>query len=143
MQRITITDGREVTLDMGPVSPEQGAMLAVAAVDLLLRSGRIRDDVALNGPQLLQFMSELGDELAERRADKLLRALDAAHLCIGGNDAELGVAGIDRDTALRQALELRDLVDPPEQRETRREDWDWAHEMDDLIVKDAAKAGQG
>lgn len=68
MQKITIADGRTVTLDIDTLSPEQGNMLAVAAADLLIRSGRIRDDVAMNGPQLLQFMSELGDELAQQHA---------------------------------------------------------------------------
>lgn len=119
MQQITIMDGRTVTLDIGTISPEQGEMLAVAAVDLLVRSGRIRDDVAINGPQLLQFMAELGDDLAQRCEDNLLRALDAAHLALDGSDSDLAVAAIDRETAIAQARELRDHVDPEEVRNAR------------------------
>jgi len=135
MQKITLTDGRTATLDIGAMSPEQGHMLAVAAADLLIRSGRIRDDVAMNGPQLLQFMSELGDELAQDNEGRLLQALDAAHLAFDGSDSELGVAAIDRETAIERAHELRDLADPVEAREERRRDWRWAIDIFDLAFR--------
>jgi hypothetical protein len=66
MQQIELKDGRTVTIDIdtSSLSPIQTLMIISAAVDVLVRSGRIRDDVAINGPQLLQFLDELGDELA-------------------------------------------------------------------------------
>lgn len=64
---VTITDGRQIVLDdLDQITPAQGLDLATAVADLLVRSGQIRDDVALSGPHLLQFLSEMADWLSTR-----------------------------------------------------------------------------
>jgi hypothetical protein len=65
IQTVTISDGRRVDLvDVDAMSADQTLRLATAAADVLVRSGQIRDDVALTGPQLVMFLNELGDWLA-------------------------------------------------------------------------------
>ena len=61
LTQTTISDGRNVVLDIEPMTIDQQKALATAVADLLIRSGQIRDDVALNPAQLLQFLSEAGD----------------------------------------------------------------------------------
>jgi hypothetical protein len=56
-----ISDGRDVVLDIEPMSESQQKALCAGIADFLIRSGQIRDDVALNPAQLLQFLSEAGD----------------------------------------------------------------------------------
>lgn len=65
LKTVTITDGRQIVLDdLDTITPEQGLDLATAIADVLVRSGQIRDDVALSGPHLMQFLSEMGDWLS-------------------------------------------------------------------------------
>jgi len=65
LKTVTITDGREIVLDdLDQISHQQGLDLATAVADVLIRSGQIRDDVALSGPHLMQFLSEMGDWLS-------------------------------------------------------------------------------
>lgn len=72
LKTVTIADGRRIVLDdLDQLTHEQGLDLATAAADVLVRSGQIRDDVALSGPHIMQFLSEMGDWLAslpEQRA---------------------------------------------------------------------------
>lgn len=63
-----ISDGRDVILDIEPMSESQQKMLCTAIADFLIRSGQARDDVALNVPSLLQFLSEAGD-MAQQQAE--------------------------------------------------------------------------
>jgi hypothetical protein len=68
LKTVQISDGRQVALDdLDAMTPDQGLQLATAVADVLIRSGHIRDDVALSGPHLLQFLSEMGDWLASQR----------------------------------------------------------------------------
>lgn len=65
LKTVTISDGRQIVLDdLDAITPAQGLDLATAIADVLVRSGQIRDDVALSGPHLLQFLSEMGDWLS-------------------------------------------------------------------------------
>ena len=69
------SDGRSIDLvDLDQIAASQGLALATAAADVLIRSGMIRDDVALDGPNLLQFLSELGDWLASQRPSFVVNA---------------------------------------------------------------------
>lgn len=120
LDTITLADGRKAVLDIGLLTPRQGLALASAAADLLIRSGRIRDDVALDGPQLLQFMGELGDELAQGREARLIAALDEAHRYIDASDHELKGDCTTREDVLHAARTLRDEADPVPEREARR-----------------------
>lgn len=101
------------------MTPKQSLALASAAADLLIRSGRIRNDVALNGPQLLQFMGELGDELAQGREAKLLAALDLAHAYIDADYSESHNLPVDLHDAVERSRALRDEADPVLDREAR------------------------
>lgn len=60
----TAPSGRTVELDFVPMNEHQQKLLLVAAADLLVASGQIRDDVALSGPQILQFLSEAAEHAA-------------------------------------------------------------------------------
>lgn len=120
MKTITLDDGRTVVLDIDTISPDQGMALAEAVAAMLVRSGRIRDDVALSGPHLLQFLSELGDELAQRREEGLVGALDEIHRYVDASDRELADEGITRNDVLERARDKREAVDPITEREMRR-----------------------
>jgi hypothetical protein len=61
-----ISDGRDVILDIEPMDEHQQKMLCTAIADFLIRSGQARDDVAMNVPTLLQFLSEAGDMAQEQ-----------------------------------------------------------------------------
>jgi hypothetical protein len=60
----TAPSGRTVELDFIPMNEHQQKLLLVAATDLLVASGQIRSDVALSGPQILQFLSEAAEHAA-------------------------------------------------------------------------------
>lgn len=64
---VQISDGRSVLLDdVDEMTADQGLMLATAVADLLIRSGQVRDDAALSGPHLVQFLGELADQIAPK-----------------------------------------------------------------------------
>lgn len=60
----TAPSGRTVHLDFVPMTEHQQRLILVAAADLLVASGQIKDDVALSGPQILQFLSEAAEQAA-------------------------------------------------------------------------------
>ena len=69
LKTVTIADGRKIVLDdLDAITPEQGLDLATGIADFLVRSGQIKDDVALSGPHLLQFLSEAADMAAQQAA---------------------------------------------------------------------------
>lgn len=84
MTTVTIADGRKIELlDIESLSPEQTLSLATAMTDFLIRSGQIRDDVAIRAPQLVQFMGEAADMAAQERADA--QAADDGRLVLKGS----------------------------------------------------------
>src|SRR3546814_13867138 len=88
---VKISDMREVALvDLDQMSQDQGLTLATAVADLLIRSGTTRDDVPLSGPQLLQFLSELGDHLAAPRV-----AADATERDHAFEESIVGLRNLD------------------------------------------------
>src|SRR3546814_5406549 len=82
------------------MSHDQGLTLATAVADLLIRSGTTRDDVPLSGPQLLQFLSELGDHLAAQRV-----AADATERDDAFEEAIVGLCNFDTDKDRDRAKE--------------------------------------
>src|SRR3546814_4982875 len=98
---VKISDMREVALvDLDQMSQDQGLTLATAVADLLIRSGTTRDDVPLSGPQLLQFLSELGDHLAAQRV-----AADATERDDAFEEAIVGLCNFDTDKDRDRAKE--------------------------------------
>src|SRR3546814_14902592 len=92
---------REVALvDLDQMSQDQGLTLATAVADLLIRSGTTRDDVPLSGPQLLQFLSELGDHLAAQRV-----AADATERDDAFEEAIVGLCNLQTDKDSDRATE--------------------------------------
>lgn len=84
MTTVTIADGRRIELlDLDAVTPQQGLDLATAIADFLIRSGQIKDDVALSGPHLLQFLSEAADMAAQQAADA--KATEEGRVIIKGH----------------------------------------------------------
>lgn len=78
IQTVTIADGRRIDLvDIDAMSADQTLQLATAAADVLVRSGQIRDDASLTGPQLVMFLNELADWLASRPFEAASHAADA------------------------------------------------------------------
>lgn len=93
----TAPSGRTVELDFVPMNEHQQKLILVAAADLLVASGQIRSDVALSGPQILQFLSEA----AEQAAGPNVVALEAS--IVGG-----GLRDIQGEE--RRVLDLRVLA---------------------------------
>jgi hypothetical protein len=62
----TISDGRNILLDLEPMNPDQQKQLVTAVADLLIRSSQIVPDIALSAPNLLQFLSEAADMAKEQ-----------------------------------------------------------------------------
>src|SRR3546814_1583441 len=99
---VKISDMREVALvDLDQMSQDQGLTLATAVADLLIRSGTTRDDVPLSGPQLLQFLSELGDHLAAQRV-----AADATERDDAFEEAIVGLRSEEHTSELQSLMRI-------------------------------------
>ncbi|MFZ3481986.1 hypothetical protein [Sphingomonas sp. 3-13AW] len=64
--------------DLDEATPDQVMALATAVADFLIRSGQIKDDVALSGPDMLQFLSEAADMASS--ADKTVQIVGLVEL---------------------------------------------------------------
>lgn len=57
MKRVTVGE-RTAILDVEPITPEQGALLAEALAKMLIKTGSLANGALLTGPHLLQFTEE-------------------------------------------------------------------------------------
>lgn len=111
-----ISDGRDIQLvDLDQITHAQGLALATAAADVLIRSGMIRDDAPLDGPNILQFLGELGDYLVSKQTGYVVNvSYDAQSpaLTIGPfpslDDAADNVAHQVKDAAKASGLAISD-----------------------------------
>lgn len=67
IRSVQISDGRTIAIDLPILTEEQQLRLATGVADFLIRSGQIKDDVAMNPAQMLQFLGEAADQAAPER----------------------------------------------------------------------------
>lgn len=101
IQTVTISDGRRVDLvDVDAMSADQTLQIVTAVADVLVRSGQIRDDVALTGPHLVMFLNELADWIASRPLESAPPSKDVHARETNPADPEIPRGWDDPDPAL-------------------------------------------